>query len=377
MPLRVAIDCTSLYGSRTGVGVFCAELLAGLAARPDVDPVAFAITLRGRRRLNELVPPGVSTASGPAAARPYRALWRHRDAPPLERWIDDFDIVHGPNFVVPPSRSAAEVTTVHDLSPLHFPELADPNTRQYETYIRRSLARGGWIHTPSQFVADEVVDRFGADPERVVAIHQGVVTLGDGPGTTAVDGQRIAGAERYLLALGTVEPRKNLPALVAAFDQLATRHTDLRLVIAGPERHGAEELGAAIRDASHGDRIVRTSWVSDEQRAALLRGAAVFVYPSKYEGFGFPPLEAQSVNTPVVTTSAGSLPEVVGDGARNVQATSGPELVNELAAAIGKILNDAEAREAIVNAGTVNVARFTWTRCADEMVALYRRAATA
>lgn len=374
MPLRLAFDATALFDARTGVGVFAGELLTRLATRDDLDVTAFAVTWRGRGRLATLVPPGVRTVTRPAAAQPLRKAWLRFDRPPIEWWTGRVDVVHGPNFVVPPARRAAGVVTVHDLTPLRFPELANRDTRAYPELIRRAVDRGAWVHTDSASVAREVVEHFSVPEDRVVPILLGGSALPPAaPGAEVADGHRLAGGDRYVLAIGTVEPRKNLPVLVDAFGLLAAEDADLRLVVAGQEGWGAQAFAEAMGRCAHRERIVRLGYVSDEQRAALLRGAAVFAYPSLYEGFGLPPLEAMAAGTPVVCSDAGSLPEVVGDAAEVVPLASLD--ADTLAAALRAVLHDDARRAELVRAGAANVTRFSWDRCAEEMVALYRRAA--
>lgn len=376
--MRIALDSTPLYGARTGIGVFCVELLDGLAGAPGVEPVAFAVTLRGHGRLDGFVPPGVHAASRPMAARPLRRMWTRLDWPPIEWWTGPVDVVHGTNYVVPPARRAAEVVTVHDLGPIRFPELGNADTRVYPTLVERAIRRGAWVHALSDFVACEIVEHFGADPERVMPVHLGFNGVGaTGPGRDAAAGCALAGADRYVLALGTVEPRKNLPALVRAFDRLAGGDPDVRLVLAGPDGHGAADLARAVEAIGHRDRVVRLGWVTDDDRAALLRGATVFAYPSRYEGFGLPPLEAQSVGTAVVTTDAGALPEVAGDGACYVPASPGGDdrFVETLAEALAAVLQDDDRRRTLVEAGHRNAARFSWEQCVRGMIHLYERAA--
>ena len=290
--------------------------------------------------------------------------WKHVDYPPVEWWTGRVDVVHGTNFVVPPARSAGRVVTVHDLTPMRFPELASPTTRHFPALVRRAVQRGALVHTPSSFVAAEVVDLLGADPERVVAVHHGVPPIA--AATTPPDVPR-----PYVLALGTVEPRKDLPSLVRAFDALAAMHTDLHLVVAGPDGWGADALAAAVDATHHRTRIHRLPWVDDGERAALLRHAAAFAYPSRYEGFGFPPLEAMAVNVPVVATTAGALPEVIGDGALLVP----PGDVDALADGLARVLADDDVRAAVVARGRRRVEAFSWDRCADGLADLYRRAA--
>ncbi len=365
--LRVAVDATSLLGPRTGVGVFTAELLAHLP-RTRVAPVAYATTWRGRGRLAGLVPRGVEVASRPQAARPLRELWRRFDHPVIEWWTGPVDVVHGPNYVVPPTRDAAQVMTIHDLTFHHHPEMSTADTLQYPGLIRRALRRGAWVHTESRFVADEVLEVYGADPDRVVVVPLGVTSPADGD---PARGHQLAGGDRYLLALGTVEPRKDLPLLVDAFDLLAAEHPDLRLVVAGPDGWGAEALAARLATSPHRERIVRLGWVDDHDRAALLRGATVLAYPSRYEGFGLPPLEAMAADTPVVATAVGALPEVLGEGARLVP----PADAEALAGALGELLTDDAARDAAVARGRDRAATYSWQACADGLADLYARAA--
>jgi glycosyltransferase involved in cell wall biosynthesis len=365
--LHVAVDLTSLLTARTGVGVLAAELTARLADRGDLELTAFAVTWRGRGRLHEVVPAGVSVAERPMAARPLRALWRRSDHPRVDRWIGRHDVVWGPNFVVPPTDAAALVT-VHDLTTVHFPQLATADTLAYPQLVRRAIARGAWVHTPSEFVRREVLDHFDVDPARVVAIPSGVRPAAAGDATR---GRRLAGGDRYVLALGTVEPRKDLPTLVRAFDRLAGGQPDLRLVVAGPDGWGAEALAAAVAASPHRDRVVRLGWVPDHDRDALVRGAAVYAYPSVYEGFGFPPLEAMSAGAPVVATRTGALPEVAGDAADLVPVGD----VDALAAALARVLADDAHRAELVARGRAVAARYSWDRAAALLAALLHRVA--
>lgn len=260
---------------------------------------------------------------------------------------------------------------MHDLTTLHFPDLCTADTLAYPHLIERAVARGAWVHTVSRFVAGEVCAAFSVDPDRVVAIANGCdAPLPEGPSTDAAAGRRLAGGPRYVLALGTVEPRKNLPLLVEAFDAVAAIDPGLRLVIAGPDGWGAEVLASAWERAHHRRRIRRLGWVSDEQRAALLRGATVFVYPSRYEGFGLPPLEAMAVGTPVVATTAGALPEVLGDAALLIT----PDDRDALGAALVDVLADDTLRAELAHQGLLRVSRYDWDQCTDDLVALYRRA---
>ncbi len=304
-------------------------------------------------------------------ARPLRAAWGALGRPAIEWWTGAVDVVHGTNFVVPPTRQAAAVVTVHDLTAVHFPELCTPDVRRYPDLLRRALDRGAWVHAVSDFVAAEVVAELGAPPERVRAVPNGGPE--PGPPGDAAAGRARAGAERYVLTLATVEPRKDHPTLVRAFasDALAGPLGDVRLVLAGPDGWGTEALAAALARSPAADRVTRLGWVDDAARADLLAGAAVLAYPSRYEGFGLPPLEAMAAGVPVVATAAGAVPEVVGDAAVLVA----PGDADGLAEALRDVLLDDERADGLRRRGRARVADFDWDRTVDGLVALYRDAA--
>jgi glycosyltransferase involved in cell wall biosynthesis len=282
-------------------------------------------------------------------------------------------VVHGTNFVVPPTTAAARVLTVHDLTPVKYPELCDPASLVFRDFVQRAVQRGAWVHTHSQFVADEVVDVFNADPSRVRAIWSGVPDLGPGiaSGPATGPGTLPDGVHRYVLAIGTVEPRKDLPGLVRAFDRVAAGQADVALVIIGSEGWGSSALDEALSSLTHRDRVLRLGYVPDAELVGWLRAAAVLAYPSRYEGFGFPPLLAMSLGVPVVTTLAGSIPEVVGDAASLVP----PDDVGALADALDAVLGDQILAAALRDAGRNRAALFSWEQCAVQMADLYAAAA--
>ncbi|HVB93532.1 MAG TPA: hypothetical protein VND67_04375, partial [Acidimicrobiales bacterium] len=244
--LAVALDATPLLGPTTGVAAFCAGALGGLAARADLEVSAFAVSWRRRHGIEAQVPAGVSTRQWAMPDRPLRAAWGRSDFPPVEWFIGSQQVVHGTNFVVPPTRRAARVLTVHDLTIVRYPELCDRSTLEYPALIRRAVDAGAWVHTDSEFVAAEVVDAFGVEPERVRSVLPGIPRLGSepdrGPAVGPLPFSLPGGTTRYVLAIGTVEPRKDYPTLVEAFTSVSRAHPEVALVIVGADGWGAERL---------------------------------------------------------------------------------------------------------------------------------------
>jgi glycosyltransferase involved in cell wall biosynthesis len=294
--------------------------------------------------------------------------WRRADHPTVEWWTGAADVVWGPNFVVPPTRAAAQVVSVHDLTPLRFPELCQRDTLAYPALVRRAVERGALVQTDSEAVASEVREWLGLATERVVAVPLGV----DPPraGDPAA-GRRRAGSARYVLALGTVEPRKDLPTLVAAFDLAAASLDDLTLVVAGPDGWGVDAFEAAVGAACHRARIRRLGWVDHQTRADLLAGARCLAFPSLYEGFGLPPLEAMAASVPVLCSDLPVLSEVTGGAARLVPARD-PEAWAE---ALVGLEADEAARAELARRGRERAAGYTWDACARRMGDLLRDAA--
>lgn len=309
-------------------------------------------------------------------ARGARLLWPRIAAPSAQWFAGQIDIVHGPNFVVPPGGGGRhgpnvhEVLTIHDLTCIHYPEMCTPDTLAYPRLIRAALARGATVHTVSHYVAQEVIDVFRLPEARVVVVPNGV----DLPAGTRepLHGRHLAGVDQYILALGTIEPRKNLPLLVRAFDEIASAYPAVHLVVAGPDGWGLDAYQTAVNASGHRHRIRRLGWLSDRDRRALLDGAALFAFPSSYEGFGLPPLEAMAHGTPVVATAAGAVPEIVGDAALLVPVGDRDALAGALATVLAIVLDDPTRADQLRRAGVTRASAFPWTNTISEIRGLYQ-----
>jgi glycosyltransferase involved in cell wall biosynthesis len=249
---------------------------------------------------------------------------------------------------------------------VRFPELCTPASLRYPGLVRRAAARGAHVHTLSQSAADDVVELLAIPRERVHVIPPGMRVQ------HLYDAAQVTSSARYIFAIGTIEPRKDYPSLVRAFDIVANNDPDVELLIAGDRGWGVEPFDDAVKQAKHAKRIRVLGRISADQYSTLLRGAGVLAYPSLYEGFGYPPLEAMQANVPVVATNVASLPEVLGDAAVLVEPRN-PEM---LADALERALNNANLREDLVKRGASRVSSLRWDEAASKFVALYKELAT-
>ena len=358
-PLHVAVDVAPLHGHRTGVGVATAGIVDAIGRRDDVTLAPYLVSFRARP-----VPPERRL---PLPAGLAMRAWARGDVPRVDRWLRDASVVHGTNYVAPPSRLPT-VISVYDCWFLAHPDEASNSVRRAARVLRRAVRRGAWIHVSSQATADVAAELLGTDRIRVV--HLGPPTVEADP--LAPEAPTFLHGHPFLLAIGTTERRKDIPSLVRAFARLDQGSRDLRLVIAGAPGDHHDQVLDAVAGLDHAvrQRVHVTGTVDAATKHALLARAEALVYPSLDEGFGFPVLEAQAAGTAVVACRVGSIPEVAGLGAELVE----PASVEALAAGIGRVLDDTSHRHALVTAGRDNLRRFSWQRCADGLVDLYREA---
>jgi glycosyltransferase involved in cell wall biosynthesis len=318
--VRIAYDVTPLSHPRTGVGNYILGALRGMveAAEGRHDFVAFGpVSIRGRRLLEQTladVPVEQRFLTFPLA-HPLRRAWSGLRRPQAERWLGDFDVLHFTDWMIPPQRSGVRATMIHDLGPLRFPERLHPRTVRMHTATARAARDCDVVVTNSEFTANDIVERLQVPRHRIAVAYPGV-----GREFTP-DGEREDGP--YVFTTATDDWRKNLETLRAA---------DLphRLVSLG-------EVG----------------YVTPEGLAPLYRGASVFVYPSRFEGFGMPVIEAMACGIPCVVSSHPSLDEAAGDAAVRVDAESAEAVAAGVREALAR-------RDELVERGLAHASRFTW-----------------
>lgn len=366
LAMRVAIDVGPMYGHRTGVGAAVDGFVQALSETDGVELLPYLVSFRSHPadRHRKLPLPGIVASH----------VWSRFDHPRADRWLSGADVLHGTNYVAPPTRIPT-IVSVYDCWFLAHPEQASPMIRRAAHNLHRAVARGAWVHTSSEATADRA--RMLLETDRVVAIHLGPPPADTSPTNHAPD-RPVPGAvsrlarRPFVLAIGTEERRKDLPLLLRAFDLLAASSGDVALVLAGTAGDDSPGVDAAMRELSVSarDLVHRLGVIDDDTKRWLLRHAAVLAYPSLDEGFGFPILEAQAAGTPVVASDVGSVPEVAGAGAVLVAGRS-PEAFAE---ALRSVVTGETGRLGLIEAGHRNVNRFSWQRTATQLRDLYRTA---
>jgi glycosyltransferase involved in cell wall biosynthesis len=350
----VAFDVGPLVGARTGVGTAVAALQGALQQRDDVTLWPYLTSFRAR--------PGDGVRRLPLPAAMAHRLWARTDHPRADRWLP-VDVVHGTNYVVPPAR-LPRLVSVYDCWFLQHPGDAHPDVVRAGKVLTRALANGTVAHTSSHATA--LVLRDLVPHADVRTVHLGPIAL---PPPSAMCPIPELGGTDFLVAVGTLERRKNVPRLVQAFGLVAAAHPSLRLVLTGGDGNDRAAVDAAI-DAlppAIAARVLLTGFVTDAVRSWLLHHARALAYPSLDEGFGFPLLEAMQAGTPIVASSVGSIPEVAGDAAVLVA----PLDVQQLADALERVLTDDDLRATLAAVAVTQLARFSWQATADAMVQMY------
>lgn len=313
--------------------------------------------------------PRVRAVPLPLAPRLLTILWQRLRIPlPVELFTGRLDIVHAPDFVLPPTRSRT-LLTVHDLTFLVQPACFEASLQRYlARAVPRSLQRATMVLADSQATRMDLIHQLGVDPERVVVVYPGVAPRFRPIPKQEVEPtrQRLGLPTEFLLFVGTLEPRKNIVRLIEAIKLLSS---PIPLVIAGRKGWLYEEIFSAVERLHLTDVVCFLDFVDDADLPALYNLARAFVYPSLYEGFGLPVLEALACGTPVVTATVSSLPEVAGEAAILVD----PRNSAAIAAGIQQALDDT-ARLRVV--APRQAQRFTWEQSARTLLDCYQRAMT-
>jgi glycosyltransferase involved in cell wall biosynthesis len=370
--MRVCLDIQSAVLQRAGVGRYTYRLAQHLGAMRGSDELTFFHFDFNRRGSPDFGPGSRVNACRWIPGRAAQGAWKMINFPPFNWFSGSADVFHFPNFIRPPVSRGATVVTIHDLAFLRMPETIEAaNYRHLTRNIRRTVERADAVIAVSEFTAREIRELLDVPADRVVPIHSGVDPVPRAPHETEIVAtRRMLGLERpYLLALSTLEPRKNYPFLVEVFEALTKFDGDL--VIAGGRGWKFDPILDRIRRSPKAARIRYLEYVQDALLPGLYAGAELFVFPSLYEGFGFTPLEAMAHGIPVVSSAGGSLPEVL-DGAALIMEDF---VAESWAREIERLLADSSRRTAHRAAGFELVKSYSWAETARRTWDVYRRLA--
>jgi glycosyltransferase involved in cell wall biosynthesis len=357
--MLVGIDASrTTAGLRTGTENYSLNLIRELVA----------IGSDHRFRLYFNASPHATLIPGETEQRviPFPRLWTHVRLS-WEMIRQPPDLLFVPSHVLPLAHPARSVVTVHDLGFLYHPEAHTLSQNVYLRWSTRHNARSATrALADSEATRRDLIRHYGVPSEKIVVVYPGrdpdLSPVTD-PDLLAATRSRYGLSETYLLYVGTLHPRKNLVRLVRAFGaSVASEHPSLQLVLAGKEGWLTDEIQAAVRRLGLEDRVLLTGYVPEDDLPAMLSGALAFVFPSLFEGFGLPVLEAMACGTPVLCSEVSSLPEVAGEAALLVD----PLDTDALAEALARIVADADLRHELVTRGFQQVQQFSWQRCARE-----------
>jgi glycosyltransferase involved in cell wall biosynthesis len=338
--VRIVVDVSPLSHPRTGVGNYIRGSLVGITDAGEHDVVAFApASVRGRRAIESALD-GVDVERKlplVPAAHALRTAWSRLGRPPVERVVGPVDVFHFSDWMYPAQRAGVRSTMIHDLVPIHFPEWVHARTRSMHGAKYRHTTACDVVMVNSRFTGDDVAATLGVPTERIHVAYPGVDPAFE------PDGERHDLGRPYALTVATLEPRKNLETLIDAHRRLGG---ELSLAVAGA-------AGWGTQPALEVEGVVRLGYTAHDELPRLYRGASVVVYPSLFEGFGMPVVEAMACGVPVVASSHPSLDEACGDAAVRVDPRDPDAIANGIRAALTQ-------RERLRVRGLEHARSFTW-----------------
>lgn len=364
--MRVALELQPCCGNRSGIGMYTYELAKRMRDQDGLEFCGNLFNFAGRNDNSEALR-GIEMPIRESAIFPYgvyRRIWNYVPISYQSLFPGRTDLSIFFNYIVPPRISGRVVTTVYDMTYLLFPETMDKkNLNRITEGIRYSVERSDHIITISEFSKQEICGLLQVPEEKVSVVYSAPVYSAISAEFGPLAG-RLNISKPYILYVGTIEPRKNLVRMIRAFEHLKKEYgIPHQLVLAGGDGWQNEEIYQTASQVSCSDELIFTGYLADGEKNTLYRNAAAFVFPSLYEGFGMPPLEAMLSGCPVVCADAASLPEVVGDAAQMVD----PLDEEKIAAGILQVLSDESYAAGLVRKGYKQAEKFSWDASAQRL----------
>jgi len=363
--MRIGLDARVTYYTRGGISAYARNLAAAL---PALDAPDDYIIFHARKARESLLQPEPTNARRADCWTPAHHRFE-RVAFGLELLPHRLDLLHSPDFI-PPFGTFKSIITVHDLTFLLYPQFLTADSRRYyNDQIRFAVRRADAILADSDATQADIIALLGVPPRKITTVHLAPDANFHPLPVDQVDAvlNRLNLPKNYLLFVGTLEPRKNIPGLIRAYTLLPPDAPPL--VIAGNKGWLFDDVHKIVRDRNLTSRVILLQDFSTADLPALYQGASVLILPSHYEGFGLPVLEAFACGAPVVISDRASLPEIAGDAA----ALCDPDDPASIAHAIGRVLDDSDFRKTLIARGRERVKDFSWEKCAKETLAVYQK----
>ncbi len=375
MTLKIGIDYSAAVHQSAGIGRYTQELIKALAAVAADDFKVHYQLFVAQAGANFALPlPGdnFSWSSSRLSERWLKRLWYRLRLPlPIQSWTGPLDLFHATDFVLPPvKQGTTTMVTIHDLSFVRQPESVMPGMSNYlNTWVPRSVAQADHVIAVSEATRQDLISLYDTPPQKVSVLYHGVTPefqpIQTETALKAVRQKYNLGEAPFILSLGTIQPRKNYQRLIQALAQIKA---PLALVIGGGRGWHYDAIFGEVERQGLQERVHFPGFVADEDLPALYSAATLFVYPSLYEGFGLPLLEAMACGTPVVSSNQSSLPEVVEQAGVLVN----PYEVDDITQAMSNLLDDETRRQKLSVAGLEQAAKFSWDEMAQKLVKLYQ-----
>jgi glycosyltransferase involved in cell wall biosynthesis len=370
--MKIALDATALPGKPGGAGNYIINLARSLLEL-DCGHELVIFCHASDRALFQFDPKQqASLHDVPDLNRGLRLAWEQVGLPRLLAQLR-VDLLHSPHYTMPLRAGIPVVVTFHDMTFFLYPEYHTPVKRLFfPPMIRQSAARAAALLAVSESTRQDAMRLLGIPPQKISTTHLGFdpqYLRVEDPARLEQVRQKYRLPARFLLHVGTLEPRKNHPNLLKAFDIIAHSNPDIALVLVGGEGWNARQIDQQITELRHGERIFRLGYADHDDLPALYRLAEVFVYPSIYEGYGLPVLEAMACGTPTITSTVSSMPEIIGDAGITVP----PDDPIELSAAMARLLGNKPLAAELTQKAQIRAREFTWGKTAEQTLIIYER----
>lgn len=366
--IRVAYDMTPTLGTRTGIGNVVAHLYESLSEISEIELAPYTISYKDRRFRDELPENNIFIGY---PARALMPLWRFTNLVSFDKAFGEIDLWHATNYLAPPTKNPLLIT-IHDVTMLKYPELVPSKIKALAPIISRRLREGAHVQVPAKAIKKDVIEHFSQDiisPSHIHVVPFSVPDLSDSsPSAKIVE---LCKGDPYILCIGALEPRKNHARLIEAFATVHKNNPHIRLFLVGPDGPARPAIDAAMAATSRQarEKIIITGKVSQGDKTLLLKNAYLVAYPSLYEGFGLPLLEAMTAHAPLVTTREGSLEEIAANAAHYVEAKDS----DDIARGIIDILDSVDLRDKLVAAGKNRANDFSWKQSAKMLADVYSK----